>query len=119
MNLEEAQNIIEQEALLILLADPELAFDVDNGSLLSEFFHNNESKIVTQYEFSFIENIDEETISSYVFKINHPKHRIGYYKVSGCSDSRTNTYWYEQSIVRPSKRQRDVWVVLEGFRFTR
>lgn len=107
MNLETAQHIIEQEALLLLLVNPDIKLDVTDGWVLSELFGNNNSEVITEYECFGGE--DEGPLVYYVFKIDHPDHDVCYYKVNGHYDSWEDTDWYEACIVIPTKKNLIVW----------
>lgn len=94
MDLETAQEIIEQEALLILIANPNLRFGLIEGWLLSDIFCDKKSKVVTIYE-----RYCRENMNIFTFKIDHPKHSIGYYTVTGYDNPETmEVDWYTVSI---------------------
>lgn len=94
MKLKIAQNIIKQEALLPLIANPNLEFDINNGRKLRKFFEDNESDIVTACGTIYWPNgVADATHSCFTFKIDHPKHGIGYYNTMQTAwDERRNLF---------------------------
>lgn len=93
MNLETAHKIIEQEALLFVIANPKLSFDINSRTDLFIIFSNNESQVVTIYCMNGHHTIKTDVYFT-ALKINHPQHGIGYYIIESNYE---DGYMIEQS----------------------
>lgn len=71
MNLETAQKIINEEALLLVIKYPNIGFNLENGYTLSRLFNFCRSAVVNRMNAGFN--------GSYVLRIDHPEHGLGFY----------------------------------------
>lgn len=80
------------------------------GVIIDELFSGNDSKIVTYYDRG--NGLGDEFY--YIYKIDHPEHGVGYYRVLGHYDSWEGQYWHgKRSMAEQFSREITDWRAVE------